>query len=54
MEKAHIKTLGKELQNLQNDIVVKLLARFPKQDFLDALDIFEPSQWKGARDSTSG
>jgi hypothetical protein len=44
----------KRITKFANEIVSKLLVRFPKQDFLDALDIFDPSQWKAARESVSG
>jgi CHASE3 domain sensor protein len=33
-----------------HDIVKQLQKRFPNEDFLDALDIIDPQQWKAARD----
>ena len=35
---------------LSIDVVSRLLIRFPKQDFLETLDIIDPQQWKSAHD----
>jgi hypothetical protein len=38
----------KRITIFANEISTKLLARFSKEDFIDALDIIDPRQWKQA------
>src|SRR5204863_257873 len=40
---------GDEQSTLQTNIVVQLRKRFPPEDFLEALDVVDPQQYKSAR-----
>jgi hypothetical protein len=40
----------KRITKFANDIVKQLRQRFPPEEFLEALDVVDPRQWKAARD----
>ena len=40
----------KRVTGFANEVAHRLLARFPREDFLDALDIVDPRQWRAAHD----